>query len=127
MLRRIKSSSRTLSFNTARLYVSSFLFKATRFIGYSQKVNSLDSIIMNSSRSRMTDTTRSPRLGEVIGLEHNFATKEDFLQLVEERGFIEHAQFGGNYYGTSVKAVKVVAEKGRNCVLYIEMEVGSLY
>ena len=42
---------------------------------------------------------------------------------MEEGGFIEHAKFGGNYYGTSVKAVKDVAEKGRICVLDIEMEV----
>ena len=43
---------------------------------------------------------------------------------MDEGGFIEHAKFGGNYYGTSVKAVKDVAEKGRICVLDIEMEVG---
>ena len=42
---------------------------------------------------------------------------------MDEKGFIEHAQFGGNYYGTSVKAVKDVAEKGKICVLDIEMEV----
>lgn len=83
--------------------------------------------MMNSSFSRKTDTTRSPRPGEINGREYNFTTKEEFLQLVEARGFIEHAQFGGNYYGTSVKAVKDVAEKGRICVLDIEMEVGSLY
>lgn len=82
---------------------------------------------MNSSFSRKTDTTRSPRPGEVNGREYNFITQEEFLQLVEEQGFIEHAQFGGNYYGTSVKAVKDVAEKGRICVLDIEMEVGSLH
>lgn len=40
-------------------------------------------------------------------------------------GFIEHAQFGGNYYGTSKKAVKDVAEKGRICILDIEMEVSN--
>lgn len=45
------------------------------------------------------------------------------MQLVDEKGFIEHAQFGGNYYGTSIKAVRDVAEKGRICVLDIEMEV----
>ncbi|MCJ1347647.1 guanylate kinase [Peltigera leucophlebia] len=78
--------------------------------------------MMNSSFSRKIDTTRSPRPGEVNGREYNFTTKEDFLQLVEARGFIEYAQFGGNYYGTSVKAVKDVAEKGRICVLDIEME-----
>lgn len=37
-------------------------------------------------------------------------------------GFIEHAQFGGNYYGTSVQAVKNIAEKKRICILDIEME-----
>ena len=42
---------------------------------------------------------------------------------MDQGGFIEHAKFGGNYYGTSVKAVKDVAEKGRICVLDIEMEV----
>ena len=43
--------------------------------------------------------------------------------MVDEGGFIEHARFGGNYYGTSVKAVKDVAENGRICVLDIELEV----
>ena len=43
--------------------------------------------------------------------------------MIDEGGFIEHAQFGGNFYGTSVKAVKDVAEQGRICVLDIEMEV----
>lgn len=46
---------------------------------------------------------------------------------MDEDGFIEHAQFGGNHYGTSVKAVKDVAEKGRICVLDIEMEVRLLH
>lgn len=45
------------------------------------------------------------------------------MKLVDDQGFIEHAKFGGNHYGTSVKAVKDVAEKGRICVLDIEMEV----
>ena len=42
---------------------------------------------------------------------------------MEQKGFIEHAQFGGNHYGTSVKAVEDVAEKGSICILDIEMEV----
>ncbi|KAL8879124.1 MAG: hypothetical protein Q9198_003206 [Flavoplaca austrocitrina] len=70
----------------------------------------------------VSHTTRAPRSGERDGIEYNFTTKELFLKLVDEGGFIEHAQFGGNYYGTSVKAVEDVAEKGRICVLDIEME-----
>ena len=69
------------------------------------------------------DTTRSPRPGEQDGREYNFTNQAAFLTLVEDGGFIEHAQFGGNYYGTSVKAFKDVAEKGRICVFDIEMEV----
>ncbi|EEQ28510.1 guanylate kinase [Microsporum canis CBS 113480] len=69
-----------------------------------------------------TDTTRGPRPGEQDGREYHFTTKEAFLKLVDEGGFIEHAQFGGNHYGTSVAAVKHVADQGRICVLDIEME-----
>lgn len=50
-------------------------------------------------------------------------SRESFLDLVNNDAFIEHAQFGGNYYGTSKKAVKDVAEKERICILDIEMEV----
>lgn len=71
----------------------------------------------------VSHTTRSPRAGEQDGREYNFVTKEEFLDLVEKKGFVEHAQFGGNHYGTSIKAVEDIAEKGRICILDIEMEV----
>ncbi|PYI04829.1 guanylate kinase [Aspergillus sclerotiicarbonarius CBS 121057] len=70
----------------------------------------------------ISHTTRAPRPGEEHGREYYFTTKEDFLDLVSEDGFIEHAQFGGNYYGTSVQAVKNIAEQRRICILDIEME-----
>jgi GTPase SAR1 family protein len=71
----------------------------------------------------VSHTTRSPRAGEKDGVEYNFVSKEEFQQLVDDKGFIEHAQFGGNCYGTSIKAVETIAEKGRICILDIEMEV----
>lgn len=70
----------------------------------------------------VSHTTRQPRNGEQDGVDYNFVTKDDFKKLVDENGFIEHAQFGSNLYGTSVQAVKNVAEKGRTCILDIEME-----
>ncbi|KAJ5112106.1 hypothetical protein N7532_000151 [Penicillium argentinense] len=70
----------------------------------------------------VSHTTRAPRAGEENGREYNFTTKEAFLDLVAQNGFIEHAQFGGNHYGTSVAAIKTVAEKERICILDIEME-----
>lgn len=69
------------------------------------------------------DTTRAPRPGEQDGVAYNFVSKSDFLDLVSKDGFIEHAEFGGNHYGTSKQAVKTVAEQERICVLDIEMEV----
>lgn len=71
----------------------------------------------------ISHTTRGPRAGEENGREYHFVTREDFIKLVDANGFIEHAQFGSNLYGTSVQAVKDVREKGRTCILDIEMEV----
>jgi guanylate kinase len=69
------------------------------------------------------DTTRAPRAGEEDGKAYNFTDKKSFQELVAQNGFIEHAEFGGNCYGTSKQAAKTVAEQERICVLDIEMEV----
>ncbi|KAF9693701.1 hypothetical protein EKO04_008320 [Ascochyta lentis] len=55
----------------------------------------------------VSHTTRSPRGGERDGVEYHFVTKEEFNELVEKKGFVEHATFGSNSYGTS--GVKQVA------------------
>jgi len=70
----------------------------------------------------VSHTTRAPRPGECDGVEYNFVSKDDFLALVEANGFIENAQFSGNHYGTSVAAVRAVADHGQVCILDIEME-----
>ncbi|KAH8154158.1 uncharacterized protein LAJ45_01926 [Morchella importuna] len=70
----------------------------------------------------VSHTTRLPRAGEADGVEYHFTTREAFEALVAEGAFIEHAQFSGNCYGTSVEAVKDVAAKGLVCILDIEME-----
>ncbi|KAF1350844.1 P-loop containing nucleoside triphosphate hydrolase protein [Delphinella strobiligena] len=70
----------------------------------------------------ISHTTRAPRGSEQNGVEYHFVTKDDFLKLVDAGGFIEHAQFGSNYYGTSVQSVKDVAQQNRTCILDIEME-----
>ncbi|KAF2266708.1 guanylate kinase-like protein [Lojkania enalia] len=70
----------------------------------------------------VSHTTRAPRVGEQHGREYYFVTRGEFQDLVEKKGFVEHAQFGGNCYGTSIRAVEEIAEKGRICILDIEME-----
>ncbi|KAG0640766.1 P-loop containing nucleoside triphosphate hydrolase protein [Tuber brumale] len=70
----------------------------------------------------VSHTTRKPRSGEVPGVDYHFVTPEIFESLIAKEAFIEHTRFSGNYYGTSIEAVKAVAEEGRVCVLDIEME-----
>jgi guanylate kinase len=51
-------------------------------------------------------------------------TRDEFTDLIAKDGFIEHAVFGGNMYGTSFEAVRKVQEEGgKICILDIEMEV----
>lgn len=45
-----------------------------------------------------------------------------FQNLVQKQGFVEHAQFGGNHYGTSVATIDEIAQAGRTPILDIEME-----
>lgn len=70
----------------------------------------------------ISHTTRAPRGTEQNGVEYHFVTKEEFLDRVGKNEFIEHAQFGSNCYGTTIKAVEDVEKQGRICVLDIEME-----
>lgn len=69
-----------------------------------------------------TDTTRSPRQGEKHGVDYYYVTRDEFTDLVAKDGFIEHATFGSNMYGTSFAAVEAVEEAGKTCILDIEME-----
>lgn len=70
----------------------------------------------------VSNTTRSPRAGEVDGVAYNFVTNETFERLIAENAFIEHAQFSGNRYGTTVDAVRRVAEQQRRCILDIDTQ-----
>ncbi|KAK7203084.1 P-loop containing nucleoside triphosphate hydrolase protein [Myxozyma melibiosi] len=70
----------------------------------------------------VSHTTRKPRPGEVNGVAYHFVERPDFEKLIKENAFLEHAEFSGNYYGTSIKSVQDVAEKGKTCILDIDMQ-----
>lgn len=50
---------------------------------------------------------------------------QEFEDLIAKDGFVEHAKFGGNRYGTSKKMIEEKTKEGRLVVLDIEMEVCS--
>ena len=67
-------------------------------------------------------TTRSPRQGEEHGREYYFLKKEEFLQAIEEDGFIEYAQYVNNYYGTPRSFVEEKLAEGESVILEIEVQ-----
>lgn len=67
-------------------------------------------------------TTRNPREGEVHGREYFFVTKEKFEEMISENGFLEHAQYCDNYYGTPKAYVDEQLESGFNVFLEIELQ-----
>ncbi len=67
-------------------------------------------------------TTRSPREGEVDGVNYHFATREEFEDLIKSDGMLENAQYCGNYYGTPKKEVEKKLSEGKNVILEIEVQ-----
>lgn len=67
-------------------------------------------------------TTRSPRPGEIDGVNYYFLTKEKFEETIENGGMLEYAQFCGNYYGTPKKAVEDMLLEGKHVILEIEVK-----
>ena len=67
-------------------------------------------------------TTRAPREGEENGREYFFVTKEEFEANIEKDGFLEHACYVGNYYGTPRAYVEQEIAKGRDVILEIEVQ-----
>ncbi|WP_449619334.1 guanylate kinase [Robertmurraya sp. Marseille-Q9965] len=67
-------------------------------------------------------TTRSPRQGEVNGVDYFFKTREEFEELIKQGKLLEYAEFVGNYYGTPVDYVRETLDKGKDVFLEIEVE-----
>lgn len=67
-------------------------------------------------------TTREARPGEQDGRDYFFKTKEEFLQRAAQDGFLEHAEFVGNHYGTPAAPIEEALKRGQDAILEIEVE-----
>lgn len=67
-------------------------------------------------------TTRAPRNGEIDGESYFFLSQDEFKKKIEEGGFLEHAVFCDNYYGTPKDAVLNMLDSGKNVILEIEVQ-----
>ncbi|KAJ7126558.1 guanylate kinase/L-type calcium channel beta subunit [Mycena crocata] len=70
----------------------------------------------------VSHTTRAPRPGESHGKQYFFVQPQDFKDSIAAGAFIEHAEFSGNFYGTSFETVRTVQDQGRRCILDIEAQ-----
>ncbi|MBB6363068.1 MULTISPECIES: guanylate kinase [Acinetobacter] len=77
---------------------------------------------VNNLHVSVSHTTRGQRPGELDGVHYHFSNKEDFLNLVNEGGFIEYAEVFGNYYGTAQATVKEQLAKGHDVLLEIDWQ-----
>jgi len=75
----------------------------------------------NTFAFSISHTTRNPRNGEIPGEHYHFVSKDEVKSMIENNEFFEHAEFGGNTYGTSKKAVSDIQRTGRICVLDVEL------
>lgn len=67
-------------------------------------------------------TTRRPRPGEEEGVSYYFMTKEEFLALADEGGFLEWAIYSDNCYGTPRASVEREMAAGKQVILEIEVQ-----
>jgi guanylate kinase len=67
-------------------------------------------------------TTRFPRPGEVDGVHYRFVSGEQFQELVDAGGLLEHAEFAGNRYGTPRQPVLDHLAAGDPVILEIEIQ-----
>ena len=76
----------------------------------------------NAFAFSVSHTTRKPRPGEENGKDYHYVSREEILAGIENGEFLEYAEFSGNYYGTSKKAVETVLSSGRICALDVDIQ-----
>uniref|UniRef100_A0AAR2LLW6 Membrane protein, palmitoylated 7b (MAGUK p55 subfamily member 7) n=1 Tax=Pygocentrus nattereri TaxID=42514 RepID=A0AAR2LLW6_PYGNA len=65
-------------------------------------------------------TSRTKRSQESDGVEYHFISKHLFETDIHNNKFIEHGEYKGNYYGTSVDSVRSVLAKNKVCLLDVQ-------
>lgn len=70
----------------------------------------------------VSHTTRAPRPGERDGHDYHFVTRDAFTALVDDKAFLEFAEYNRNFYGTSWQAIEAPLAQGRDVLLEIEVQ-----
>lgn len=73
-------------------------------------------------RFSVSATTRAPREGETDGVDYFFVSRDEFMRMVENGEFLEHAVYVENCYGTPRKAVDELLDAGYDVLLDIDVQ-----
>jgi guanylate kinase len=70
----------------------------------------------------ISTTTRPRREGELDGVHYYFVDVEEFKREIDQEMFLEYAVVHGNYYGTSLNAVKNALKEGKLVIFDIDVQ-----
>jgi len=70
----------------------------------------------------ISHTTRKPRPNEINGKDYYFISDKEFIELVKENSFFEHATIFDNKYGTLKKPVTEFLTQGKNVLFDIDWQ-----
>ncbi len=73
-------------------------------------------------RVSVSATTRAPRAGEVGGVHYHYLSREQFKDMISEDGFLEYAEYCGNFYGSPKKQADEWKQEGKDVILEIEVQ-----
>lgn len=102
-----------------------FIISAPSGAGKTSLARALIANTSNTSTS-VSHTTRQRRSGEVDGQDYYFVDQMTFLNMVEDKLFLEYAEVYGNYYGTSRFAVEQKLAEGSHVLLDIDWQGARL-
>lgn len=88
--------------------------------------STVDNLLIKNRKNiamSISDTTRSPREGEINGIDYNFISKEEFENNIKENKYLEYAKVHSDkYYGTPTAFVNKMLKKGIDVILEIDIE-----
>jgi len=77
---------------------------------------------MSNIKASISHTTRDRRPGEVDAVNYHFISRGQFVDMIEQSAFLEHAEVFGNFYGTSQQWVAETLASGEDVILEIDWQ-----
>uniref|UniRef100_A0A8D2J495 Membrane palmitoylated protein 4 n=1 Tax=Varanus komodoensis TaxID=61221 RepID=A0A8D2J495_VARKO len=71
-------------------------------------------------QSAVPHTTRVQKSYEENGREYHYVPRETFENMVYTHRMLEHGEYKGNLYGTSIDAVRAILDEGKICIVDLE-------